>query len=56
MSQDINEIVSKALVTTPAASEYVLKELWSGAEITVSGTVFDDVPAHGVKIYKVRVK
>ena len=56
MSQDINEIVSKAFVTTPAASEYVLKELWSGAEITVSGAVFDDVPAHGVKIYKVRVK
>ncbi len=56
ISQDINEIISKAFVTTPAAAEYALKELWSGEKSTVTGTVSADVPAHGVKIYKVRVK
>ena len=56
MSQEISEIISKAFVTTPKASHYFLKELWSGEELTVSETVNADVPAHGVKIYKVRAK
>lgn len=56
MTQDIKEIVTKAFVTTPIASEYNIKDLWSGEETTVSGAISADVPAHGVKIYKVRVK
>lgn len=53
---DVKDIVTKAFVTIPIMSEYVAKDLWSGEEITVKGLLSADVPAHGVKIYKVRVK
>ncbi len=56
MEYDVKDIVTQAFVTTPIVSEYVAKDLWSGEEIDVAGKLSALVPAHGVKIFKVRVK
>lgn len=56
IEQDIKEVVTKAFVTTPVSSEYAAKDLWSGEETVVFDKISANVPAHGIRIYKVRVK
>ncbi len=52
----LKEIISKPYITTNSCSEYITKDLWTGEEFGVFEKIKADVPGHGVKIYKVRVK
>ena len=56
MSHSVNEIVSKTFVTTPAASSYEAVDLWSEEVFEVSDIIKAEVPGHGIRIFKVRVK
>ena len=56
MSVSLGEIISKPFIATSSADEYISRDLWSGKEKTVSDKIEASVPAHGVRIFKVRVK
>jgi alpha-galactosidase len=55
-----NESSSAATISTtataaglPAASSYALRDLWSGATQTSTGTISASVPAHGTVVFRV---
>ncbi len=56
MEQSIKEIVYRPFVATQYSKNYVIKDLWSGEEKIIDDIIKASVPAHGVKIFKVRVK
>lgn len=56
MSVSIKEIVSKSFIATGTSAEYILRDLWSGTETVINDKVEADVPAHGVRIFRVRIK
>lgn len=56
MEASLKEIVSKSFIAACAADEYIARDLWNGKETTVSEKIYADVPAHGVRIFRVRVK
>ncbi len=56
MEHSIKDIVCRAFVSTPIADEYIARDLWSGAENAVSEKIEASVPAHGVRIFKIKIK
>lgn len=56
MSVTVSEIISKSFIATQRADEYTVLELWSGETLTVKDKIEASVPAHGVKIFRVKVK
>ncbi len=56
MSHAIKDIVLKPFVATPIADEYIIRDLWSGKEKVVTDKIEASVPAHGVRIFRVKVK
>lgn len=56
MDVNINEIISKSFIATPAADEYIAQDLWSGEKLNVKNKISAEVPGHGVRIFKVKVK
>lgn len=56
MSCRMNDIVCSTFVATPIADLYQVRDLWTGAEFYVSENIEADVPAHGVKVYRIKVK
>lgn len=55
MEYSINDIIGQCFVTTPLSDEYAVRDLWSGEESVVSDAITADVPAHGIRIFKVGV-
>lgn len=56
MNVSIKEILSKPFIATQMADEYISRDLWSGKEKVINDKIEASVPAHGVRIFKVRVK
>lgn len=56
MRHPIRDIICRTFVTTPQASSYIAKDLWSGDELEFTDAVSAVVPAHGVRVFRVRVK
>lgn len=56
MEHPIKDIVCRAFVSTQIADEYIIRDLWNGAEAVVSNKIEASVPAHGVRIFRVKVK
>ncbi|MBQ4603503.1 MAG: alpha-galactosidase [Clostridia bacterium] len=56
MEISLKEIVSKPFIATGMAEEYISRDLWKGKEKVISDKIEASVPAHGVRIFKVRVK
>ena len=56
MSHAIKDIVCRTFVTTPYADGYVVRDLWSGNEFEAEDKIEASVPAHGVRVFRVRVK
>lgn len=56
MEHSIKDIVCREFVSTPLADEYVIRDLWTCSESTVTDKIEACVPAHGVRIFKVKVK
>lgn len=54
MSHSIRDIVNRTFVTTSVEDKYIVRDLWSGEEMTVDDMVEADVQGHGVRIFKVR--
>lgn len=49
----IQDIITQSFVTTQFSEHYSVRELWDNKEVTVKNVIQADVPAHGVKIFKV---
>lgn len=56
MSYSIKEAVCQTFVSTPLEAEYEVQDLWSKENIVCVDSITADVPAHGVRIFKVRAK
>ncbi len=56
MEHSIKDIVCKSFVSCGSAENYVIRDLWTGAEQTVNDVIHADVPGHGVRVFKVWVK
>ncbi len=56
MSITINEILSKSFDATQNADEYAARDLWSAETINVKDKIEASVPAHGVRIFRVKAK
>ena len=56
MNVSVKEIISKSFIATQAADEYIARDLWSGKIKNVTDKLEAGVPAHGVRIFRVRVK
>ncbi len=56
MEQSIKDIVCRSFVSTPISDSYLIRDLWSGIEELVSDRIEASVPAHGVRIFRVKVK
>ena len=52
----IKEIITNTFVKTPLTEEYLLKDLWSGEEFICNDKFEAEVPGHGVRLFRVRVK
>ena len=52
----ISDVLTKSFVTTPFAEKYVIRDLWSKEEFVSADNVKADVPAHGIRMFKVKVK
>lgn len=56
MECSIKDIVCRSFVSTPISDSYLIRDLWSGNEEFVSDKIEASVPAHGVRIFRVKVK
>ncbi|MBQ2904535.1 MAG: alpha-galactosidase [Clostridia bacterium] len=56
MEVSFSEIISKPFIATESSEEYICRDLWSGKEKTFSNKIEASVPAHGIRIFRVRVK
>lgn len=56
MSVTMKEIVSKSFIATPVSEEYVARDLWNGKIKNITDKLEAGVPAHGIRIFRVRVK
>lgn len=56
MTHSIKDIVCRTFVTTPYADSYIARDLWSGKEVEADDKIEASVPAHGVRVFRVRVK
>ena len=56
MSCSLNDIVCSTYVSTPMADLYSVKDLWSGEEFEATDSLSAKVAAHGVKVYRIKVK
>ncbi len=56
MDCSVSEIISKTFVTTPSAAEYEAVDLWSKETVVVTDNINAEVPGHGVRVFKVKVK
>lgn len=56
MNISVKEIISKSFIATPAADEYIARDLWSGKIKNITDKLEAGVPAHGVRIFRVKVK
>ena len=56
MKFSLSEIVSKSFIATPTAAEYIFRDLWNGKEEVATDKISANVPAHGVRIFRVRIK
>lgn len=53
-TQDLNEVACQSWVDTPCADSYELFDLWEKTTRQLSETLDVTVPAHGVKVYRVK--
>lgn len=56
MNCSLNDIVCSTYVSTPMADSYSVKDLWSGEEFEAIDSLSAKVAAHGVKVYRIKVK
>lgn len=56
MECSVSDIVGKTFVSTPFAEEYEAVDLWSNESFEVKDIIKAEVPGHGVRVFKVRVK
>jgi hypothetical protein len=56
MNISIKDIISKSFIATQASNEYIARDLWSGKIKNVTNKLEAGVPAHGVRIFRVKVK
>lgn len=56
MNVTIKEIISKSFIATPASEEYVARDLWNGKIKNITDKLEAGVPAHGIRIFRVKVK
>lgn len=56
MEYSIRDIVCSSFVETQLADNYIIRDLWSGNEEVISDKIEANVPAHGVRIFRVKVK
>ncbi|MCL2023364.1 MAG: alpha-galactosidase [Oscillospiraceae bacterium] len=52
-SQDIAELIAQPDIDTVFASEYSAKDLWTEDTFVVKDVITADVPAYGVKVYRI---
>lgn len=55
MQHGIKDIVFRPFVSTMYSKSYIIKDLWSGEEEAVDDKISAMVPAHGVRIFRVKV-
>ena len=56
MKQPVRDIICRTFVDTPFAEVYTARDLWSGKEFVISDKIEAAVPAHGVRVFRVRAK
>ncbi len=56
MNVSMKEIISKSFIATQGADEYIARDLWSGKIKNITDKLEAGVPAHGVRIFRVKVK
>ncbi len=56
MNVTMKEIISKSFIATPASEEYVARDLWNGKIKNITDKLEAGVPAHGIRIFRVKVK
>lgn len=56
MNISMKEIISKSFIATQASDEYIAHDLWSGKIKNVTDKLEAGVPAHGIRIFRVKVK
>ncbi len=56
MSYAVKDIALKPFISTPIADEYLIRDLWNGKEKIVSDKIEASVPAHGVRVFRVKAK
>ncbi len=56
MSYSVKEALGQTFISTPLAEEYDVVDLWSAEKTACADIITADVPAHGVRVFKVRVK
>lgn len=56
MKHQIRDIICRTFVDTPFADSYAAYDLWSGKEFEFTDKIEASVPAHGVRVFRVRAK
>lgn len=56
MQHSVRDIVFRPFVSTLYSKSYTVKDLWSGEEEEVEDKISALVPAHGVRVFRVKVK
>ena len=56
ISVSMKEITSKSFVAINSSEEYIATDLWSKNKEIINSKLEADVPAHGIRIFRVKVK
>ncbi len=56
MNIAVKDIISKPFIATQTADEYIARDLWNGKINNITDKLEAEVPAHGVRIFRVKVK
>lgn len=54
ITASLRSIANRTFAGLPVASQYVCRDLWDKNEVTTNDLLTPAVPAHGVKVYRVR--
>ena len=54
VTASLRSIANQTFAGLPTATQYVCRDLWDKNEITTNDLLTPAVPAHGVKVYRVR--
>ncbi|MBQ2847879.1 MAG: alpha-galactosidase [Clostridia bacterium] len=54
MEISVKDIISRSFIATGYSDKYIMRDLWSGKETVITDKISAGVPAHGVRVFRVK--